>query len=76
MTAKITTQQFAASLSAVPNAYVRAWIVEMVQLCQPDHVRVLDGSAEEKRELLHMLESLESLTAKVQEAVTVLQEAQ
>jgi phosphoenolpyruvate carboxykinase (GTP) len=52
MTAKITTQQFASALSTVPNPDVRAWNVEMVQLCQPDHVRVLDGSVEEKRELL------------------------
>jgi phosphoenolpyruvate carboxykinase (GTP) len=38
--------------TAVPNKHVRAWVAELVALCQPDNVRVLDGSAAEKQELL------------------------
>jgi phosphoenolpyruvate carboxykinase (GTP) len=35
-----------------PNAHVRQWLAECVARCQPDRVRVLEGSAAEKRELL------------------------
>ncbi len=35
-----------------PNAHVRQWLAECVALCRPDRVRVLDGGAAEKRELL------------------------
>jgi phosphoenolpyruvate carboxykinase (GTP) len=35
-----------------PNAAVRQWLAECVKVCQPDRVRVLDGSAAEKRDLL------------------------
>src|SRR5262249_36551762 len=38
--------------TSIPNEYVRAWVAEMVALCQPDRVRVLTGSGEEKQELL------------------------
>ena len=38
--------------AAVPNEAVRRWIRESIELCQPDQVRVLNGSAEERRELI------------------------
>jgi phosphoenolpyruvate carboxykinase (GTP) len=34
------------------NPHVREWLAECVELCQPDRVRVLDGSPEEKADLL------------------------
>jgi phosphoenolpyruvate carboxykinase (GTP) len=34
-----------------PNIYVQQWLAEMVNLCQPARLRVLDGSAAERREL-------------------------
>ncbi|MFO0925422.1 MAG: phosphoenolpyruvate carboxykinase (GTP) [Gemmataceae bacterium] len=34
------------------NGHVRQWLAECVELCQPKQVRVLDGSAEEKQDLL------------------------
>ncbi len=34
------------------NAAVRGWVGECVKLCQPDRVRILDGSASEKQNLL------------------------
>ena len=40
------------SVSAVPNDHVRQWIAECVELCQPASIRVLDGSPQEKQELL------------------------
>jgi phosphoenolpyruvate carboxykinase (GTP) len=36
-----------------PNAAVRQWLAECVKLCRPDRIRVLDGSAAEKRHLLN-----------------------
>jgi phosphoenolpyruvate carboxykinase (GTP) len=38
--------------AAVPNEAVRRWIRESVELCQPDQVRVLNGSAEERCDLI------------------------
>src|SRR4051812_36320811 len=38
-------------LSRIPHAEVRAWVAEMLAMCQPDAVRVLTGSSEERREL-------------------------
>src|SRR5690348_16514387 len=35
-----------------PNAPVRQWPAECVALCRPDRVRVMDGSAAEKRDQL------------------------
>src|SRR5438105_4302423 len=34
------------------NPHVRHWLAECVALCRPDRVRVLDGSAAEKAQLL------------------------
>src|ERR1043165_126610 len=34
------------------NAHVRNWLTECVNLCRPDHIHILDGSAEEKHALL------------------------
>lgn len=42
----------AVSERTVPNAHVRAWLSDCLELCQPDGVRVLDGSASEKASLL------------------------
>jgi phosphoenolpyruvate carboxykinase (GTP) len=36
----------------IPNAHVRQWVGECMELCQPDRVRVLDGSAAEKQDLV------------------------
>jgi phosphoenolpyruvate carboxykinase (GTP) len=36
------------------NDHVRAWLTECIQMCQPDRVRILDGSAAEKQELLKL----------------------
>jgi phosphoenolpyruvate carboxykinase (GTP) len=35
-----------------PNPHLRQWLAECVELCQPDQVRVLDGSPAEKQGLL------------------------
>jgi phosphoenolpyruvate carboxykinase (GTP) len=35
-----------------PNAQVGQWLADCVKLCQPERVRMLDGSAAEKKELL------------------------
>jgi phosphoenolpyruvate carboxykinase (GTP) len=35
-----------------PNSEVCQWLSECVKMCQPDRVRVLDGSAAERRDLL------------------------
>src|ERR1044072_576789 len=35
-----------------PNGLVRRWVQQCVELCQPDRVRWLDGSAKERQELL------------------------
>jgi phosphoenolpyruvate carboxykinase (GTP) len=37
---------------AIPNPQVRQWVAECAALCTPDRVRVLDGCAAERRELL------------------------
>jgi len=34
------------------NPHVREWLAKCVELCRPDHVRVLDGSPGEKQDLL------------------------
>src|SRR5436190_12570901 len=39
-------------LQGVPHGEVRPWIADMVRICQPDNIRVLTGSAEERQELL------------------------
>src|SRR5215469_4146956 len=36
-----------------PSSSVRQWLAECVELCQPESVRVLDGSPVEKRDLLN-----------------------
>lgn len=53
-TAVSRAQSNAATLweAAVPHKHVRAWVGELISLCQPDRVRVLNGTAEEKQELL------------------------
>jgi phosphoenolpyruvate carboxykinase (GTP) len=38
--------------AVVPNPHVRQWIADCAEMCQPDRIVVLDGSAEEKQELL------------------------
>jgi phosphoenolpyruvate carboxykinase (GTP) len=35
-----------------PNSQIRQWLAECVKLCQPDRVRVLNGSRAEKQDLL------------------------
>jgi phosphoenolpyruvate carboxykinase (GTP) len=35
-----------------PNWHVRQWLAECIELCQPDRVRVLDGSPAEHQDLL------------------------
>src|SRR5262249_31042299 len=34
------------------NAHVLQWVTDCAELCQPDRIRVLNGSAEEKQELI------------------------
>jgi phosphoenolpyruvate carboxykinase (GTP) len=41
-----------AFMAEVPNAHVRDWLAECVELCRPERVRVLDGSRSEKQDLL------------------------
>jgi phosphoenolpyruvate carboxykinase (GTP) len=36
----------------VPNAHVLHWVTECAEVCQPDQIRVLDGSATEKQGLI------------------------
>ncbi|MFN4260380.1 MAG: phosphoenolpyruvate carboxykinase (GTP) [Gemmataceae bacterium] len=36
----------------IPNPHVRQWLIECLELCQPDAARVLDGSAAERDALL------------------------
>lgn len=36
----------------LPNRAVQRWLGECIELCRPDRVRLLDGSAAERRELL------------------------
>ena len=36
-----------------PSSSARQWLAECVELCQPESVRVLDGSPAEKRDLLN-----------------------
>ncbi|MGH7178490.1 MAG: phosphoenolpyruvate carboxykinase (GTP), partial [Tepidisphaeraceae bacterium] len=38
--------------SAIPNEFVGKWVQECVELCQPDHIHVCDGTANEKKELI------------------------
>jgi phosphoenolpyruvate carboxykinase (GTP) len=40
------------SAKTIPNAYVKAWVEECVNLCNPDRVVILDGSEGEKKLLL------------------------
>lgn len=40
------------AVDSVPNSLVRQWLKDGIDLCQPAQVRVLDGSAQEKTELL------------------------
>jgi phosphoenolpyruvate carboxykinase (GTP) len=53
-TARVPTPIQKGSLpeGAVPNNHVRLWVAECAELCQPDKVHVLDGSAQEKQELI------------------------
>jgi phosphoenolpyruvate carboxykinase (GTP) len=50
----VPTPELAAPLvgESPPNAAVSQWLAECVKLCRPDRVRVLDGSAAERRDLL------------------------
>jgi len=52
--ASVLMPEVAASLmgESPPNAVVCQWLAECVKLCQPERVRVLDGSVAEKRDLL------------------------
>src|SRR5438132_377650 len=52
MTVNPSAVSHSASLSALPNVQVRHWVAECAELCQPDQIRVLDGDAAEKQELL------------------------
>src|SRR5207245_1575885 len=36
----------------VPNSFVRLWVAECAELCEPAGVRVLDGTASEKADLI------------------------
>lgn len=36
----------------IPHPGVRQWVLENAGICQPEHIRVLDGSPAEKQELL------------------------
>jgi len=48
-----TSARGATPMGELPsNGHVRQWLDECIGLCQPDHVRVLDGSAAEKRDLI------------------------
>jgi phosphoenolpyruvate carboxykinase (GTP) len=38
--------------AGIPNGQVKRWVVECAELCQPDAIRVLNGSELEKQELL------------------------
>ena len=40
------------ALEFIPNTHVRQWASQLAEMCQPDQVRVLDGSASERAELL------------------------
>jgi phosphoenolpyruvate carboxykinase (GTP) len=56
MTSSATRQQpdLPAPLAGAlpPNEHVRQWLAECAALCRPDRIRVLDGSLEEKQDLL------------------------
>lgn len=51
-TAAARSQAPTDALDAIPNTLVRQWVSQMAELCQPDQVRVLDGSVSERAELL------------------------
>lgn len=44
--------QGSAPVDDIPNTFVRQWVTECLDLVQPARVRVLDGSAQERAELL------------------------
>src|ERR1051326_6506596 len=43
---------YTAQAAGVPNEHVRQWLLEEAAMCQPDSIRVLNGSAAEKESLL------------------------
>ena len=45
------SQQHAA-LASIPNAHVRRWVEECIELCQPDNLYICNGSKQEKQSLL------------------------
>jgi phosphoenolpyruvate carboxykinase (GTP) len=47
----MTTVPSSSHPDTISHAGVKAWVDEMVQLCQPDHVYWCDGSEEEKEKL-------------------------
>jgi phosphoenolpyruvate carboxykinase (GTP) len=51
-TSASSSEAVARNLTDVPNEHVRQWIVEQAVMCQPDKVRVLTGTPEERQELL------------------------
>ncbi len=44
--------QHQAALASIPNTNVRRWVEQCIELCQPDHLYVCNGSKTEKQTFL------------------------